>query len=87
VLEFVSHLFRPVSLALRLFGNMMGDHIVIEVFMDLTKLVVPVIFYALGTLVSIIQAAVFMLLSMIYVSLAISHGHDETQGHEQEHAH
>jgi F-type H+-transporting ATPase subunit a len=87
VLEFVSHLFRPVSLALRLFGNMMGDHIVIEVFMDLTKLIVPVIFYALGTLVSIIQAAVFMLLSMIYVSLAISHGHDETQGHEQEHAH
>jgi F-type H+-transporting ATPase subunit a len=87
VLELVSHLFRPVSLALRLFGNMMGDHIVIEVFMDLTKLVVPVIFYALGTLVSVIQAAVFMLLSMIYVSLAISHGHDETQGHAQEHAH
>jgi F-type H+-transporting ATPase subunit a len=87
VLELVSHLFRPVSLALRLFGNMMGDHIVIEVFMDLTKLVVPVIFYALGTLVSVIQAAVFMLLSMIYVSLAISHGHDETQGHVQEHAH
>ena len=87
VLELVSHLFRPVSLALRLFGNMMGDHIVIEVFMDLTKLVVPVIFYALGTLVSVIQAAVFMLLSMIYVSLAISHGHDETQGHTQEHAH
>jgi F-type H+-transporting ATPase subunit a len=87
VLEFASHLFRPVSLALRLFGNMMGDHIVIEVFMDLTKLVVPVIFYALGTLVSIIQAAVFMLLSMIYVSLAIAHGHDESHGHEQEHAH
>jgi F-type H+-transporting ATPase subunit a len=81
VLEFVSHLFRPVSLALRLFGNMMGDHIVIEVFMDLTKLIVPVIFYALGTLVSIIQAAVFMLLSMIYVSLAISHGHEQEHGH------
>lgn len=80
ILEFASHLFRPVSLALRLFGNMMGDHIVIEVFMDLTKLVVPVIFYALGTLVSVIQAAVFMLLSMIYVSLAISHGHDEELG-------
>jgi F-type H+-transporting ATPase subunit a len=61
---------------------MMGDHIVIEVFMDLTKLIVPVIFYALGTLVSVIQAAVFMLLSMIYVSLAISHGHDEEHAHE-----
>jgi F-type H+-transporting ATPase subunit a len=87
VLEFASHLFRPVSLALRLFGNMMGDHIVIEVFMDLTKLVVPVIFYALGTLVSIIQAAVFMLLSMIYVSLAIAHGHDESHEHQEQHGH
>jgi F-type H+-transporting ATPase subunit a len=85
LLEFASHIFRPVSLALRLFGNMMGDHIVIEVFLDLTKLIVPVIFYALGTLVSIIQAAVFMLLSMIYVSLAIAHGHDEPHGREQEH--
>ena len=87
ILEFASHLFRPVSLALRLFGNMMGDHIVIEVFMDLTKLVVPVIFYTLGTLVSVIQAAVFMLLSMIYVSVAVSHGHDEERGHEQQHHH
>lgn len=82
LLELASHAFRPVSLALRLFGNMMGDHIVIEVFMDLTKLVVPVVFYMLGTLVSVIQAAVFMLLSMIYVSLAISHGHDE-HAHEE----
>jgi hypothetical protein len=30
---------------------------------------------------------VFMLLSMIYVSLAIAHGHDEAHGNEQEHAH
>jgi hypothetical protein len=36
----------------------------------------------MGTLVSVIQAFVFTLLSMIYVALAISHGHDEDHGHE-----
>ena len=77
ILELFSHGFRPVSLSLRLFGNMMGDHEVIGAFISLTKLVVPVAFYAMGTLVSLIQAFVFTLLSMIYVALAISHGHDE----------
>lgn len=78
VLEAFSHGFRPVSLSLRLFGNMMGDHEVIGAFIGLTKLVVPVAFYILGTLVSVIQAFVFMLLTMIYVALAIDHsGHEE----------
>ena len=46
ILELFSHGFRPVSLSLRLFGNMMGDHEVIGAFIGLTKLVVPVAFYA-----------------------------------------
>jgi F-type H+-transporting ATPase subunit a len=87
ILELFSHVFRPVSLSLRLFGNMMGDHEVITAFIGLTKLVVPVAFYAMGTLVSIIQAFVFTLLSMIYVALAISHGHDEEHGQEGHQSH
>jgi F-type H+-transporting ATPase subunit a len=85
ILELFSHGFRPVSLSLRLFGNMMGDHEVIGAFIGLTKLVVPVAFYVMGTLVSLIQAFVFTLLSMIYVALAVSHGHDEEHGHESHH--
>jgi len=87
ILESFSHVFRPVSLSLRLFGNMMGDHQVIGAFISLTKLVVPVAFYFMGTLVSLIQAFVFTLLSMIYVALAISHGHDEDHGHDAAQAH
>jgi F-type H+-transporting ATPase subunit a len=87
ILEAFSHGFRPVSLSLRLFGNMMGDHEVITAFIKLTKVVVPVAFYAMGTLVSVIQAFVFTLLSMIYVALAISHGHDEDHGHEAHQSH
>jgi F-type H+-transporting ATPase subunit a len=54
---------------------MTGDHLVLEIFTDLTKLVIPVVFYALGAFVSLIQAFVFTLLSVIYVSLAIAHEH------------
>lgn len=87
VSELFSHGFRPVSLSLRLFGNLMGDHEVIGAFTDLTKLVVPVAFYMMGTLVSVIQAFVFMVLSMIYVALAVSHGHDEEHGREAHESH
>jgi F-type H+-transporting ATPase subunit a len=75
VLEGSSHLFRPLSLSLRLFGNMFGDHQVMEAFIHLTKVGVPVLFYALGALVSLIQAFVFTVLSVIYVALAVSHEH------------
>jgi F-type H+-transporting ATPase subunit a len=86
ILEAFSHAFRPISLSLRLFGNMMGDHEVITAFINLTKVVVPVAFYAMGTLVSVIQAFVFTLLSMIYVALAVA-GHDEDHSHEAHQSH
>jgi F-type H+-transporting ATPase subunit a len=70
-LELIDNFVRPVSLALRLFGNMTGDHLVLEIFTDLTKVVIPVVFYALGAFVSLIQAFVFTILSIIYLSLAL----------------
>ena len=74
-IELISHLVRPVSLSIRLFGNMFGDHMVLGIFTGLTKLFVPVIFYGLGLFVCFIQAFVFTMLSMIYISLASSHDH------------
>jgi F-type H+-transporting ATPase subunit a len=75
VVESFSHMFRPASLAIRLYGNMFADHLLLSIFTDLTKAVVPVVFYVLGTFVSLVQALVFTLLTMVYVSLAISHDH------------
>lgn len=87
ILEVIGALIRPVTLGLRLAANMSADHLVIGIFTDLTKLLVPVVFYMLGALVCVLQAFVFTLLSMIYVSLAVSH-HDESHGHaEQAHGH
>lgn len=76
VIELISHLVRPMSLGLRLQGNMMGDHTVLGLFLDLAPYYgLPVIFYGLGLFVCFMQAFVFTMLSMIYVSMAISHDH------------
>ena len=75
LIELFSHMFRPLTLGLRLAFNMFADHLVVGIFTDLTYVVIPVLFYLLGALVSVIQAFVFTLLSMIYASLALSHDH------------
>lgn len=81
-IELISHFVRPLSLSLRLFGNMTGDHIVLSVFTDLTKVIIPVIFYGLGTFVCFMQAFVFTLLTMVYIRFAVAHEHDE-HGHDE----
>ena len=68
-------LFRPFSLGVRLYANMFADHTVLSVFTGLTKLVVPLAFYSLGAIVCVIQALVFVTLSMSYVRMAASHDH------------
>ena len=75
IIELVSHIVRPMSLGLRLQGNMMGDHTVLGIFLELVPVGIPVIFYFLGLFVCFMQAFVFTMLTMIYVSLSISHDH------------
>lgn len=75
IIELISHFVRPFSLGLRLQGNMLGDHTVLSIFLNLAPYGVPVIFYALGVFVCFMQAFVFTMLSIIYVSMAVSHDH------------
>ena len=72
-INLADNLFRPFSLGIRLYANMFADHTVLRIFTDLTKLVVPLAFYALGSIVCIIQAIIFVVLAMSYVRLATSH--------------
>jgi len=72
-IELVSHVARPVSLSLRLLGNIVADHKVATVFFAMVPLLVPVPFLVMGVLVSVVQAVVFSLLSTIYISTAIAH--------------
>jgi F-type H+-transporting ATPase subunit a len=64
---------RPVSLALRLMGNMFADHKLLGTISVLVPLLVPLPFYVLGILVCVVQTLVFSLLSMIYIGEAVSH--------------
>jgi len=75
VIESFSHFFRPVSLSVRLFGNMFAGHEVITVFTELSGIGVPVVFYAFETLIAGVQALVFTVLSLIYLAMAVSHEH------------
>jgi F-type H+-transporting ATPase subunit a len=74
-IEMVSHLARPLSLGLRLMGNIAGDHILLWVFTGLTWAVVPSFLMFFGLLVSVVQSFVFTLLTSIYISMAVSHDH------------
>src|SRR5258708_16726716 len=75
VIEIIGHFARMLSLTVRLYGNMFAGEQITNVFISLTYLVVPVIFMALHVFVSLLQAYVFTLLTMIYVSLGTAHEH------------
>ena len=75
LIELVAHLARPVSLSLRLYGNIFGDHLVLSVFTGLVPLLLPSALLFFGLLVASLQSFVFTLLSSIYISMALSHDH------------
>lgn len=74
-IEIISHMARPVSLSLRLLGNMVADHKVVFIFFGIFPLLLPLPFLFLGLLVCFIQAFVFCVLTMIYISMATAHDH------------
>lgn len=74
-IEVIGHMSRPVSLTLRLFGNMNGHELVLMIFFGLAPFLVPLPMMLMGVLVSFIQAFVFMLLAMIYIQGSLEHAH------------
>jgi ATP synthase subunit 6 len=93
-LEVISNFIRPLSLGIRLFGNIFADEQVAETVAGLghtlglpvwsTQILIPIPLMILGLLVCFVQAFVFTLLSMIYLS-EVSHGeHDHEEGHLHE---
>jgi F-type H+-transporting ATPase subunit a len=71
-IELISHFARPLSLTLRLYANMYAGDAVTNVFLRLTYLVVPVIFMALHVFVALLQAYIFMALTMVYVAGSVA---------------
>jgi F-type H+-transporting ATPase subunit a len=74
-IELISHFARILSLTVRLYANMFAGEMVTLVFFSLVPIAVPVIFMGLHLGVALIQAYIFMLLTMIYVSQSVAHDH------------
>jgi F-type H+-transporting ATPase subunit a len=82
-IEVISLCARPISLSLRLFGNISGDHLVFQVFSTLVGnagipwFPVPGALLGFGLLVACLQAFIFMTLSAVYVKLSVDTGHGD----------
>jgi F-type H+-transporting ATPase subunit a len=86
LIELFSNMIRPMTLGIRLFANMFADEqvaaIISGLFPPFTQFFVPVILLPLAVFIALVQAFVFTLLSMIYIS-EVSHApHDHDARHE-----
>jgi F-type H+-transporting ATPase subunit a len=74
-IEIVSHLSRPLSLSVRLFGNIMGEDLVLAILLLLVPFLVPLPMFALMIFTSLIQTLVFVLLAMMYITASMEEAH------------
>jgi F-type H+-transporting ATPase subunit a len=74
-IELISHFARVISLSMRLFGNIMGEDLVLGVVLFLVPLLVPLPILFLMIFTSVIQTLVFMLLAMMYIAGAMEEAH------------
>ena len=72
-IEIISHFSRPLSLSIRLFGNIFAEELLILIIASIIPFFLPLPFMAIAIFTSIIQAFVFVLLSSIYIAGAVAH--------------
>ncbi|MGE5341660.1 MAG: F0F1 ATP synthase subunit A [Candidatus Omnitrophota bacterium] len=74
-IELISHFARPLSLSMRLFGNIFGEDLVIVIIASLVPFIAPLPVMALAVFTSLLQAFIFVMLSTIYLAGAVSEEH------------
>ena len=74
-IELISHLARIMSLTIRLFANMFAGDLVTLAFFSLVPVLVPVVFLGLHLFVSLVQTFIFVMLTMVYIGMAVSEEH------------
>lgn len=70
-LEIISQISRTISLAARLFGNMLSGDLIVAVILSLVPLFVPIIMMGLSLLIGLLQAYVFTALASVYIASAL----------------
>ncbi len=81
----MGELSRTLALAVRLFGNIMSGSKIIAILLALAPLFFPILMHALGLLTGLIQAYIFAVLAMVYISSA-TQAQEKTQEKQPEHA-
>ena len=66
----ISEISRTLALAIRLFGNMMSEAMIIAILLTITPLIFPIIMTALGLLTGMVQAYIFSILATVYIAAA-----------------
>lgn len=79
IIEIISEMAKVLSLSLRLFGNIFAGEVLISVLSSLVAVIVPTPFMLFELLVGLIQAGVFTVLTLVYLTVMTtqSHGHEE----------
>ncbi len=66
--QIISEISRTISLAIRLFGNVMSTSLIVAILLTIVPLFFPIVMRAFGILIGIIQAYVFAILAMVYIA-------------------
>jgi F-type H+-transporting ATPase subunit a len=86
IIEPISHISRVLSLTLRLFGNIFGEEMVIAILALLIPWFIPLPMMVLGLITGVLQAFIFVLLSVIYLQGAVVVAHHDDAHHGEAHA-
>lgn len=81
LIEVVSEIAKMISLSLRLFGNIFAGEVLLTVMAGLVAWFVPLPFLLLELLVGIIQATVFAMLTLVYLTMATTEHEEHAAGH------
>jgi F-type H+-transporting ATPase subunit a len=85
LIELLLEFIKPVTLSMRLFGNIYGGEVALGVVTGLTVAILPVALYGLEFLLNLVQALIFSVLSLMFILIA-TEGHEQEEGHLAEEA-
>jgi F-type H+-transporting ATPase subunit a len=68
--QIIGEFSRTLALAMRLFGNIMSGNLITAILLSIVPLFVPVVMQLLGLVIGVIQAYVFAVLALVYISSA-----------------
>jgi F-type H+-transporting ATPase subunit a len=80
LIELLLEFIKPVTLSMRLFGNIYGGEVALGVVTGLTVAILPVALYGLEFLLNLVQALIFSVLSLMFILIA-TEGHEHAEDH------